>query len=133
MGNFLESEKRRQAKFKATSIYFSIAARSDGVYKGKPRSFCLPIEYAAENLFPEIRQAALAYFSSQGIKWHDGHNGHPSNHLCDSQVCCVNFLLAFSDKPDALASVLRPVFPDIRTMLPVENGQYVAFPRRFLF
>ena len=78
-------------------------------------------------MFPEIRQAALAYFASHGIKWHDGQNGKPSNHLCDSQVCCVNFLFAFSDKPDALASVLRPVFPDIRTMLPVENGQYVAF------
>jgi hypothetical protein len=127
MGEFLESEKLHQAEFKASSPYFSNAARADGVYKGKPRPFCLPIEYAAENLFLEIRQAVLAYFASQGIKWHDGQNGQPSNHLCDSQVCCVNFLFAFSDKPDALASVLRPVFPDIRTMLPVENGQYVAF------
>jgi hypothetical protein len=127
MGEFLESEKLHQAKFKASSPYFSNAARADGVYKGKSRPFCLPIECAEENLFPEIRQAALAYFASQGIKWHDGQNGQPSNHLCDSQVCCVNFLFAFSDKPDALAKVLRPVFPDIRTMLPVENGQYVAF------
>jgi len=106
MGEFLESEKLHQAEFKASSPYFSNAARADGVYKGKPRPFCLPIEYAAENLFLEIRQAVLAYFASQGIKWHDGQNGQPSNHLCDSQVCCVNFLFAFSDKPDALASVL---------------------------
>jgi len=127
MGRFLESEKLRQAEFKASSPYFSNAARADGVYKGKLRPFCLPLEYAKENLFPEIQQAALAYFASQGIKWHDGNNGNPSNHLCDSQVCCVNFLFAFSDKPDALAKVLRPVFPAIRIMLPIESGQYIAF------
>lgn len=127
MGEFLESEKLHQAGFKASSPYFSIAARANGVYKGKSRPFCLPREYAEENLLPEIRQAALAYFASQGIKWHDGQNGKPSNHLCDSQVCCVNFLFAFSDKPDALAKLLRPVFHAIREMVPVESGQYVAF------
>ena len=127
MGKFLERERRRQATFKASSPYFSDAARADGVYKGKPRPFCLPREYADENLFPEIRQAARAYFASQGIKWHDGQNGNPSNHLCDSQVCCVNFLFAFSDRPDALAKLLRPVFPALQRMLPVESGQYVAF------
>lgn len=127
MGDFLESEKLHQAKFKASSPYFCTAARADGVYKGESRPFCLPLEYAEENLFPEIRQAALAYFASQGIKWHDGQNGKPSNHLCDSQVCCVNFLFAFSDRPDALAKVLRPVFPAIRDMLPIESGRYVSF------
>ncbi len=127
MRKFLEIEKLHQARLKASSPYFSDLARADGVYKGKLRPFCLPLEYAEENLFPEIRQAALAYFASQGIKWHDGHNGNPSNHLCDSQVCCVNFLFAFADKPDALARLLRPVFPAIRAMLPVESGQYVAF------
>lgn len=84
MGKFLESEKLRQAEFKASSPYFSNAARADGVYKGKLRPFCLPVEYAEENLFPEVRGAALAYFASQGIKWHDGQSGKPSNHLCDS-------------------------------------------------
>lgn len=127
MSKFLESEKRRQAEFKASSPYFSNAARADGVYKGKLRPFCLPIEYAEENLFPEVQEAVLAYFASQGIKWHDGQSGKPSNHLCDSQVCCVNVLFAFSDKPDALAKVLRRVFPTIQVMLPIESGQYVAF------
>ena len=126
MGQFLESEKPLQARFKANSPYFFQAARADGTYKGKTRPFCLPLEHAEENLFPEIRQIALAYFASQGIKWHDGQNGKPSNHLCDSQVCCVNFLLPFADKPRALAEVLRPVFPALQEMLPIEDGQYVA-------
>ena len=127
MGRFLEAERHRQAKFKASSSYFSKAARSDGVYKGKPRSFCLPLEYARENLFLDVRQTAPAYFSAQGIKWHDGRDNNPSNHLCDSQVCCVNFLFPFADKPHALATVLRPIFPDLLEMLAIENGQFVAF------
>ena len=126
MGEFLESEKIKQAKFKVSSPYFSDSARADGIYKGRSRPFCLPLEYAEENLFPEIRHTALAYFDSQSIKWHDGQNGKPSNHLCDSQVCCVNFLFPFADKPHALAEVLRPVFPAIREMIPIEKGQYVA-------
>lgn len=127
MGHFLASEKPQLAEFKAISSYFSDAARADGIYKGKPRAFCVPLEYAEENLFPEIRQSAPAHFATHSIKWHDGQNGKPSNHLCDSQVCCVNFLFPFADKPGALAEVLRPTFPAIREMLPIETGQYVTF------
>ncbi|MGD0923260.1 MAG: hypothetical protein ABSA70_16075 [Terriglobia bacterium] len=126
MGKFLESEKLQQVKFKTSSPYSSDAARADGIYRGKVRPFCLPLEYAEENLFPGIRQSAPAYFASQRIKWHDGQGGKPSNHLCDSQVCCVNFLFPFADQPRALAEVLRPVFPAIREMLPIEDGQYIA-------
>lgn len=127
MGKFLESEKRHQTKFKANSPYFSEAARADGIYKGKLRPFCLPLGCAEENLFPEICQTAPAYFAAYGIKWHDGLNGKPSNHLCDSQVCCINFLFPFAQKPHVLAEILRPIFPNLRKMLPVENEQYIAF------
>jgi hypothetical protein len=127
MGKFLESEKPKQATFKANSSYFSNAAREDGFYKTKLRPFCLPVECSKENLFPEIRETAPAHFLKHEIKWHDGQNQSPSNHLCDSQVCCVNFLFPFSDKPNALAKLLRPIFPGIDVMLPVEDGQYVSF------
>jgi len=127
VGKFLENEKERQAAFKLSSPYFSEPARADGLYNGTPRPFCLPLAHAEENLFPGIRKTAISYFASERINWHDGQNGKPSNHLCDSQVCCVNFLFPMRDKPCALAEVLRSVFPDIRQMLPIENGQYVAF------
>ena len=126
MSEFLDSEKQQQARFKTGSPYFSNAARADGIYKDKARPFCLPLEHAEENLFPGIRQSAPAYFASQGIKWHDGQDGKPSNHLCSSQVCCLNFLFPFADRPRALAEVFRPVFPAIREMLPIENGQFIA-------
>lgn len=127
MGSFLESEKKIQAEFKANPPYFSESARAEGVYKHKPRAFCLPAALAEQNLVPEIRQSALAHFASHRIKWHDGQDGKPSNHLCDSQVCCVNFLFPFADKPTALAEVLRPIFPEVQNMLPIESGQYVSF------
>ena len=126
MGNFLNEEKPKQTVFKLESPYFSEAARADGVYKNHSYPFCLPREYAQENLFHEIRQSAQDYFTKFAIKWHDGHNGAPSNHLCDSQVCCANFLLPFADKPKTLAKLLSAIYPDIAQMLPIENGQYVA-------
>lgn len=127
MGKFLEGEKPKQAQFKVNSPYFSDTARLDGVYKGKPRSFCMPVEFAEQNLIPEIRESALSHFAQHRIKWHDGQNGKPSNHLCDSQVCCVNFLFPFSDKPSELAQVLRSVYPEIEEMLPIESERYVSF------
>lgn len=47
--------------------------------------------------------------------------------MCDSQVCCANFLFPFADQPEALAALLKPVFPDLQEMMPIEDGQYVAF------
>ena len=127
MSVFLESEKPRLSAFKATSPYFSDPARCEGYYKTKMRPHCLPRECAEQNLYPGIRDSAPAHFAQHEIKWHDGQNGKPSNHLCDSQVCCVNFLFPFADQPDALAQVFRPIFPDLARMLPVESGQYVSF------
>lgn len=127
MGRFLESEKRRLTEFKATSAYFSTAAREEGIYRDKLRPFCLPLACAEENLFPGIRSAATAYFAQYEIKWHHGRDRRPSVHLCGSQVCCVNFLYPFADKPAALAELLCPYFPDVYRMLPVENGGFVAF------
>ena len=58
---------------------------------------------------------------------HDGQDGKPSNHMCDSQVCCANFLFPFADKPEALAALLKPIFPNLQEMLPIEDGLYMAF------
>ena len=127
MGRFLEAEKSRQTLFKSTPSYFSKEAQMAGMYRGKLRPFCLPASHSEENLFNEIRASAIAYFSKYAIKWHDAQKGGPSNHLCDSHVCCVNFLFPFADKPDALKELLRPVFPDIRQTVPMEDpGQFVS-------
>jgi hypothetical protein len=127
MGSFLEQEKLRQTAFKMRSLYISEDARAPGIYRGKARPFVLPREAASQNLFPGIREAAPSFFDQHKIKWHDGQKGDPSNHLCDSQVCCVNFLFPFAKQPEALADLLRPVIRDLRGVLPVEDDHYVSF------
>ena len=127
MGGFLTSEKPIQAQFKVNSQYFSDPARSEGIYKGKPYSFCLPIEYSEQNLFPEIRKSAPAFFAEHHIQWHDGQNGKPSNHLCGSLVCCVNFLFPFSDKPNSFSPGPSVHFSGIWKNAAVESGRYVSF------
>ena len=128
MAKFREEEKPHQILFKKTSACFTEASRSKGLYRGKPRPFCLPVEQAKENLFSEIRDGALEYFKRKQIKWHDGQESTPSNHLCSSQVQCVNFLYPFADKPEALCTLLRPIFPSIQSIVPMEDeGQVVSF------
>ncbi len=127
MAQFLASEKPKQAQFKLHSPYFTDAARVDGIFKDKLYPFCLPTEHAEQNLFPEIRQSALDFFSKHGIQWHQGQNGKPFNHMCSSQVACVNFLFPLADKPDALAKICRTIFPELEKMIPIEDGLYVSF------
>ena len=127
MGKFLEREKINQIAFKASSLTISEQARADGFFRGKFRPFCLPPQYAEENLYPPIREDALKFFKEKKIHWHQGIPGKPSNHLCDSQVCCINFLFPFTNQPYELAKILRPIFPKIQRMLPVEDGHYVSF------
>ena len=127
MKAFLEAEKPHQTQFKRESPFFSTSAWQDGDYNKKPRPFCVPERYAEQNLIPEARKAATEWFRTHDIKWHDGQNGKPSNHMCDSQVCCVNFLFPFADRPEPLASLLRPFFPDLKRMLPIEDGKFVTF------
>lgn len=128
MGKFLEAEKQRLSVWKQTTPYLSEGARAPGTYRGRLRDFCLPKAYAEENLYEEIRLSALGYFAAHDIKWHHGQNSKCSNHLCDSMVSCVNFLFPFTDKPDALAGLLRPLFPSLKQILPMErSGLGVAF------
>ena len=127
MGKFLESEKVRLSKFKQESGYFSNESLSDGFYRTKHRSYCVPRERSSENLFSDIRNSAINYFTEYEIIWHDVINKKPSNHLCDSMVSCVNFLFPFADKPMALKELFRPLFPTIEKILPMEkDGLFLA-------
>ena len=127
MGRFLSQEKKRLADYKLQSSYFTASAKGDGTYRGKLRPFCLSNADRSENLYDDIRIDALIYFDKLGIKWHDGEEGKPSNHLCDSQVCCINFLYPFTNRPEALKELLLPLYPTIGSMLTVECDQYVSF------
>jgi hypothetical protein len=127
MTKFRDVEKAQLEKFKQVSASISDAGHNPGLYKKKPRQFCLPVESAVENLYPDIRETAVAFFKKHKIKWHDGQAGCPSHHMCDSQVSCVNFLFSFGDQPEVLANLLKPVYPELNRMLHIEDGRYVTF------
>ena len=130
---FRDREKRRLGALKRK--LFSQEACRDGLYQGKRRQFCLHEDCNAENLNAEIREAALAYFEDRDIWWHDKTSNGPSNHLCCSQTCCVNFWMPFVQAPDALAEVLRGLGYDVDRMMPLSSDcplgdgslPYVAF------
>lgn len=135
MGRFLNHEKVEQAGWRKSSSSLSDTARSGvGLYSktgSGPYAFCLPVECASENLFVGIREESIDYFRSPpgpygggiAIPWHDGKDGFPSTHLCDSQVCCVNFLFALRNKRDALTLLLRTAFEDCASAAPVQEGE----------
>lgn len=103
-------------------------ARAPGVYEKhrRPYPFCLPIEYAAHNLLPEVREGALALFGELDIPWHDSVGGGPSNHLRDSQVQCVNALFAMVNDPDRIRRAFGNVV-DVAEVLPIEDGRFLTF------
>lgn len=131
--NFRDREKRRLAPLK--DRLFSKRASRDGTYRGARREFCLHEDCRAENLDAGIRDAALAYFEDRGIGWHDGDGTEPSNHLCCSQSCCVNFWFPFVQAPKQLREVLRGLGYNVEEMLVIDaDGRlrdgscpYVAF------
>jgi hypothetical protein len=132
---FKELEKKRLTAWKLQSSQISDVARVNGTYDGRVYPFCLGNESRAENLYDAIRQRALAYFKDKDIPWHvdelrrkQQDERLPSTHLCDSQVCCVNFLFAFVNEPDALIHLLQPVYSDISCVVPMEeSGELVTF------
>lgn len=125
---FLASAKKLQTAWKLTTHALPRLAKAPGLYRSKLYPFCLPLEFAGFNLFHEIRDEALDTFASRGILWHSSAlQGLPSNHLCSSQVFAVNMFFPFAHRPEALAALLRPHFPDLARMLPVEDDLYVAF------
>ncbi len=132
---FREREKERYKKLKA--CLFSSTAQQDGTYRGRPRCFCLADNCSSENLYTSIRKSAIEYFNARNITWHDGLQERrvPSNHLCCSQSCCVNFLFPMATDQKLLANIFSHFYPDLVEPLPIDkdlplsNGSfpYMAF------
>ncbi len=103
-----------------------LPARYSGRYgSDHPSMLCLPVEYAALNLLPEAR-AALGWFAEADVRWHDGVNGGPSNHLLDSQVQCVNALAPMASSPQLLLAAFGDVLP-MAAVLPMPSGRFLEF------
>jgi hypothetical protein len=120
---FRDREKERYRTLKP--MLFSEEAQGDGTYRGRPRSFCLADDCSGENLYNGIRASAIQYFADRRIPWHDGLDKRrlPSNHLCCSQSCCVNFLYPMAGNPALVAAVLGVFFPGLAKAMPVYEDE----------
>jgi len=100
---------------------FSPKAQQNGSYRRISRPFCLADDYSYENLYQNVRDSAITYFLIRGIPWHDGFKGRhlPSNHLCCSQSCCVNYLFPLVKRPDLIKAIFSQYYTEIATALPI--------------
>jgi hypothetical protein len=93
------------------------------------RSYDVLLPDWTENIYSPVRSATLEYFVSKKISWQT-----MRGHVLSSQICCLNFLMPFATRPDALAALLAPVFPGkVITPMPIEGEgspqtpMYLAF------
>lgn len=122
---FRDREKARYANLKRG--LFSVEAQREGFYHGRPppRHFCLADECSSENLHTSVREAAIEYFRERRIPWHDGlfNRRFPSNHLCCSQSCCINFLFPMTSDSELLRTFGRRFYPDFEKALPIDTDK----------
>jgi hypothetical protein len=126
---FAAEARGAQSAWKTSTSILPGEAKAPGQFRGKTYPFCLPRDYAVLNLLPGA-QGALATFAKAQIPWHLGVGDGPTNHLCSSQVQCVNALAPFVDRPDALRALFGGVL-DIASVVPFGDptapDDHVAF------
>jgi hypothetical protein len=98
--------------------WFATALAPHHGYRGA--AYRVPPAHRLHNLAPAIRDSADRLFAATPpIQWHQH-----ANHGLSSQVCCVNFLLPFADKPELLARWIEHVSGDeVAEVLPVETAR----------
>lgn len=85
--------------------------RKDGTQRPPAYEFCLPAEFAAYSLLPEVRETAPALFVELAVRWHAGVGNGPSSHLLSSQVRCANALTQMVTEPPEAYHRRRHVRP----------------------
>lgn len=130
-GTFVEAERRRAVRWKATSPSLPSEARQPGPYLRDGRAvgwyeYCLPPTYAQWNLLPGAREGALQYFAEAALVWHQATPAGPTNHLLSSQVQCVNALEGAANDPARLQRALGHEL-DLAEPMEIEAERFVAF------
>lgn len=114
--------------WKQRTITLPDEAREPGVYEKHQRAYpvCLPIEFAAHNLQPEVRDGAIELFTELDIPWHDSVADGPSDHLRDSLVQCVNALVQMVSDQERIKLAFGGVV-NIAEVLQIEDDRFVTF------
>ena len=130
---FSATERARASAWKQATTTLPTEAKvpaayvgTDGSLRGPKYDFCLPAEYAALTLLPEVRETALALFAELGVPWHAGIRGGPGNHLLSSQVQCVNALGQMVADPDRIVRAFAPILGTAEVHQ-IEPGRWLTF------
>lgn len=94
--------------------------------RGPKYDYCLPVEFAALSLLPEVREPVLELFAELGIPWHAGVGSGPSKHLLSSQVQCMNALGQMVGDPDRMVQAFGPVLGTVEVDQ-IEPGRWLTF------
>lgn len=127
MGELLKKEKELQTAWKLRTNTLTEEAKKNGSFKGRALSYFLDNNHTDQNLFEGIREKSIEYFKNHGIPWHDNNGDYPSGHLCDSQVCCVNFLMPLTASEEVTIELFKRYFPDINKIISLDNDSFMAF------
>src|SRR4051812_4036471 len=130
---YSQNEKARAAAWKTSTTTLPEAAKAPAPYvsktgtaRGPAYDFCVPREFAALSLLPEVREPALALFAGLEIPWHAGIEGGPSNHLLSSQVQCVNALGQMVSDPGRVVRAFGELVGSDE-VLEIEPGRFLTF------
>lgn len=131
--SYAQQERLRAIAWKNRTTTLPAEARrptpyvnKDGRQRGPAHEFCLPAEFAAYSLLPEVRETALALFAELAIPWHAGVVDGPSNHLLSSQVQCVNALAQMVTDPSRIKRAFGAVVA-IDEVLQIEPDRHLTF------
>src|ERR1700730_6012542 len=91
--SFESRERKRQ------TAYFNAEFPGKNGYKNM--AFRLQPLDRRLNLAPTIRDGAVRYIKDNEIAWHTH-----SNHALSSHVCCMNFLMPLTEKPEMLSRLV---------------------------
>jgi hypothetical protein len=96
-----------------------------GFFMGKPRAFVL--QDRLNNIYPDLRTDALAYFRDNKIAWWGG--SYPTGHVLSSQIACLNHLFAIRNDKEAVLNLLKSVSDNFIDVLPITEhfAAYIQF------
>lgn len=117
-------ERERQQKLLQESFFDGVPG--NGIFKGKPYPFIL--KDGMHNLFSDIREDVVTYFSENGIEWWGGKR--PTGHVLSSQMACLNHLFARRHDADAVLKIINGIRPIFKKVLPIESDKdkgFIAF------
>ncbi len=140
---FYEEIRKQQEKKYQDGIFGD--GKNNGTYRKKKYLFVLDAMTCENNLFPEIRQDALDYFSKDkgyDIKWwgENAKQNKPSGHMVSSQIHCLNHLFAIRKNETAVLAIInnavkdKGIFFDKVLPMDIDNKEkspnYIAFEFR---